>query len=97
MSVLGTLGVIFGDVLSELPLIENVISGVERLFGHGNGEAKLTAATTSALSALQIYAETTGKKLPGTFQADLQAAINAIVQVKNDLGELLPHGAPKAS
>lgn len=92
-----SLASIIGDVVGSLPLIEQIINGVETVFGHGNGPAKLNAATSAALSALQIYAETTGKTLPATFQADLQAAISAVVQVKNDLGELLPHAASAAA
>lgn len=88
---------VLGNVVGVLPLIESVVSGIEGLFGPGNGAQKLDAATSAALSALGIYASTTGKTLPASFQADLQAAINAVVKVKNDLGELLPHAAPAAA
>lgn len=82
---------ILGDITGVLPLVQTLIGGVEALFGSGNGPAKLTAVTTAALSAMQIFAEATGKTLPAAFQADLQAAIHANVQVMNDLGLLLPH------
>jgi hypothetical protein len=90
MNISGILGAITGAV----PLIETIVDGVESLFGSGNGQSKLDAATNAALAALGIYAQTTGKTLPAGFQADLQAAINAIVKVKNDLGLLLPHSTP---
>lgn len=88
---------ILGDLTGVVPLIETVVNGIEGLFGSGNGASKLDAATSAALAALGIYAQITGKTLPDGFQADLQAAINAIVKVKNDLGLLLPHAAAKAT
>lgn len=97
MSFLSILGKVVGDALGALPLIESAINDVEALFGSGNGSAKLAAATGAVLSTLQIYAETTGKTLPANFQSDLQAAINAVVQVKNDLGELLAHTTTTAT
>lgn len=96
MSVISTIATVVADTVEVFPLVQKAITGVEALFGSGNGPAKLNAATSATLSALQIYAETTGKTLPAGFQADLQAAINAMVQVMNDFGQLLPHMASAA-
>jgi len=91
------IGSIVGDIGVAIPFIETIVNGVESIFGSGNGPQKLDAAVSAALAALGIYAQTTGKTLPASFQSDLQAAINSIVKVKNDLGLLLPHSAVPAS
>lgn len=88
------LGNIFSVVTGVVPLIEAVVNGVEALFGSGHGADKLQSATEASLAAIGIYAQVEGKTLPASFQADLQAAINAVVKVKNDLGLLLPHSTP---
>ncbi|MGH9475453.1 MAG: hypothetical protein ACRD1C_03870 [Terriglobales bacterium] len=85
------MGNIFSVITGIVPLIEAVVNGVEGLFGSGNGASKLQSATDASLAAIGIFAQVEGKTLPASFQADLQAAINAVVQVKNDLGLLLPH------
>jgi hypothetical protein len=82
------------SVTGVLPLIQTIITGVESLFGSGNGPQKLTAATGAAIAALQTYAALSGKTLPATLQADIQTAISANVKVMNDLGLLLPQQSP---
>lgn len=90
-----------GSFLSGLggviPFLEAIVTGVEGVFGSGNGGSKLDAATSAALAALGIFTTLEGTALPANFKADLQAAINAIVQVKNDLGQLLPHTTAAAA
>lgn len=87
---------IIGAVTGVLPLIQTIITGVESLFGSGNGPSKLVAATSASIAALEAYAGLTGKQLPASIQDDIQAAINANVKVMNDLGILLPHAASAA-
>ena len=97
MSILSKLGNIVGDVTGIFPLISKVVDAMELLFGPATGANKLTAAVEAALAAMQIYATSTGKILPASFKDDLQAAINSVVLLKNDLGELLPHSGTLAA
>ena len=87
---------VIGKVTGVLPLISTIITGVETLFGGGNGQTKLQAATSSTIAILQAYATASGTTLPATIESDIQAAINANVKVMNDLGLLLPAGSPSA-
>lgn len=91
---MGNILSILGTVTGVLPLLQTVITGVEGLFGSGNGAAKLAAASSATLAALQAYATAAGKTLPASVEADIQAAINANVKVMNDLGLLLPQSVP---
>ena len=90
------LGIIAGAT-GILPLIQTIISGVESLFGGGNGPTKLEAATNATIAALQAYLQLTGKTVPAGIESDIKDAINANVKVMNDLGLLLPAGSPGAT
>lgn len=82
---------IIGAVTGVLPFIQTVITGIEGLFGSGNGPQKLEGAVSASLAALQAYAAATGKTLPASIQDDIQAAVNANVKIMNDMGLLMEH------
>lgn len=71
------MGSILPLVIGLLPLITNVVSGVEKLFGNGNGSLKKQAATNMIADALNIA--NTVHPTPAFQNSELMEGIGQII------------------
>ena len=69
---------ILGLALGLLPLVTNVVSGVEKLFGSGNGSVKKQAATAMIADALNIA--NTVHPNPKFINSELMEGISQIIE-----------------
>jgi hypothetical protein len=76
-----------------LPLLPNIVSGIEHLFGYGNGAQKKQVAMAQVSDAVNVYSTLNGG--PGADSAMMhfiEAAIEATVAYLNESGKF-SHGA----
>ena len=89
---MGAFALVAGDVIGILPFINTIVTGIEGLFGHGNGTAKKQAALNSAtaiLGALGVVYPAAAKITPEIEQV-LSRLIDDVVAAKNIFGEFKP-------
>ena len=86
---------VISGVEAVAPMIPNIITGIESLFGAGTGAQKLQAATRvvqSAATAAVAAGKASGTLFPTSDQAAI--AVQSVVTQMQAAGQLPPHTAP---